>query len=292
MITSVYVFGFLAFRDFWHAVGVAAGEANFTWVSSKISLFCLFLLLATWVGAETIPVVSDEPEGVISEGRIREVELQVLKLCNEFRESQGLAPFLEYSLLSEAAVGHSEKMLELGFFSHESPLEPCRHLKDRLQLNGCQDLTVAENIYRAVGYYDHELAEAAMKSWLRSPAHRKNLSNPVYTRLGLGIVGDGKQTAFTQVFSYTTIEVTNYQVVPRGEKFEVTVSGVVVEGRRNGGLVFKDEVMARWEADQKGEFRVSAVIPEAGRLWVAQESSDGDFRIESVIQVGKKDHNH
>ncbi len=253
--------------------------------------FLLVVSLSLCVLAETLPFDPNE-EGVISEGRLRAIEAEVLKRCNEFRVSEGLNPFNEYELLTQAAVGHSQEMLEKGFFSHTSPSEPCRHLKDRLQNAGCQDLTVAENIYKAVGYYDHELAEAAVNSWLKSPTHRRNLANPVYTRLGVGIVGDGKQTAFTQVFSYTTLEVNSYEVVPKGSRFEVTVKGTVVEGKPRGRLVFNGKSLERWEADAQGQFTVSATMEEAGRLWVAQENSAGDFRIESVIQVGKRDHEH
>ncbi|MCA9796084.1 MAG: CAP domain-containing protein, partial [Candidatus Eremiobacteraeota bacterium] len=147
---------------------------------------------------------------------LRQVELEIIKRCNDFRAENGVPPFEEHEKLSKAARGHSAEMLELGYFAHTSPTKACEHLKDRLVLAAYYDLTIGENIYKCRGYDVPELAEKAVEAWIRSPVHRKNLLNPDFNRIGVGVVGEGDTYLFTQCFSFLTVEILDRTVRPKG----------------------------------------------------------------------------
>ena len=132
------------------------------------------------------------------------------------RALNGLQPFKHSPALESAAKGHSDDMVRLNFFSHHSPVMGKGSLAQRLALVGVSNASSAENISynfgieyesgRGVfspeqngGYFSYEyrgkpieshtylgLARAALRGWMNSPGHRKNILNPVYVYLGVG----------------------------------------------------------------------------------------------------------
>jgi len=109
-----------------------------------------------------------------------EAEAHLLELVNRDRQSAGL-PELEIDpALTEMARAHSQDMSAHQFFAHVSPRTG--RLVERAETAGLRFSRLAENIavHRSV-----EEAEAAL---LRSPGHRKNLLDPGFTRIGIGVV--------------------------------------------------------------------------------------------------------
>ena len=99
-------------------------------------------------------------------------------------------------LLDAVAQKHAADMAARGYYSHTTPegLDPtgraaaveynCRKRTGDVVWTG-----VAENIYtigpRAA--YSEGTAAGAVRSWLRSPGHRRNILDSRYSRLGVGV---------------------------------------------------------------------------------------------------------
>ncbi len=77
------------------------------------------------------------------------------------------------------AQAHSRDMRDRQFFAHVSPTTG--RLADRADDIGIRYRRIGENI--AVGYDVYEAQEALM----RSPGHRKNLLDPSFTQVGVGV---------------------------------------------------------------------------------------------------------
>ncbi len=95
----------------------------------------------------------------------------VLRLINEERADRDLQKLTQNSLLYTAARTHSLDMACSNYFSHNSltGLTPF----DRIKSSGYTYRIAAENLYAGSGAYNSP--EQAVKAWMNSPAHRKNI---------------------------------------------------------------------------------------------------------------------
>jgi uncharacterized protein YkwD len=110
---------------------------------------------------------------------VAEAERRLFEIVNRDRRRAGLRRLTADSTLAGMARAHSRDMCERGFFAHVSPrtgrlVERAANVKLRFQ-------RLAENI--AV-HSDVDEAEAAL---LRSPGHRKNILDPDFTHVGVGV---------------------------------------------------------------------------------------------------------
>lgn len=144
----------------------------------------------------------------------------VEKLVNAERTKAGLKPFKRSSKLPAIALAHSYDMASRNYMSHISPegLSPSARAKKAgyniIKKRGNTIRTgVGENLYehRAVmrdekgerAYLENaeKVAEAAVKGWMNSPGHRKNILNPDYFWQGTGVaVSRNKTVKITQMF--------------------------------------------------------------------------------------------
>jgi uncharacterized protein YkwD len=130
------------------------------------------------------------------------VEQEVGHLANEARRRQGLPPLMGDRTLAAAARRHSGDMLARGFFSHVNPegLSPSQ----RLPRDYAQVLRQSgENIWMGSGQNPadpHRLAQTIMASLMASPGHRRNILDPQYNRLGVGVAAWGQEVRATQDF--------------------------------------------------------------------------------------------
>ena len=113
----------------------------------------------------------------------------LLQLINTDRAKNGLSALTPDSSLSAAALSHSLDMQANGFFSHTSPTYGS--FQARLAASGIRTLGAGENIAR---YATLEKAHAAL---MASEGHRANILGANYTHVGLGIVYDSSQGAYT-----------------------------------------------------------------------------------------------
>ena len=101
-------------------------------------------------------------------------------LLNAERVERGLTPVAVDPRLALAASRHAEDMAARGYLSHVSP-EGC-DVRCRTLDVGLPG-PVGENIAFAA------TAQAAMRMWVRSPAHLANIIDPRWRSLGSGVAG-------------------------------------------------------------------------------------------------------
>lgn len=120
-------------------------------------------------------------------------EDRMLELLNDARASDGLQPLAPDPRLQSVARAHSEEMLKLGYFAHNSPVSGSP--SDRLQAAGISFRVAGENLAYA------PTVEIAHRGLMNSPGHRANILSPDFTRVGIGvIVAPNGERMFTQDF--------------------------------------------------------------------------------------------
>ena len=168
------------------------------------------------VSCSDLPRLGPEFDQVIGRNALDPVlfEKSVLHSTNVRRCANGLNPLAEDSTLTRVASGHSSDMVRLGFFGHDSPVPGKNSLRDRMDAGNVSYRAFAENLAtqsrlqlesgRPYSIQDatscqfsydgrpieahtyRSLGLAFVDAWEQSPGHRKNLLNPIYTRLGVG----------------------------------------------------------------------------------------------------------
>lgn len=112
----------------------------------------------------------------------------ILCLLNEERARHGLEPLRRNAILEAASQRHSEDMARRHFFAHDTPdgMNP----RERVTAAGYTtcDCFVGENLYWGAGI--HAPPVKAMRGWMRSPGHRRNVLRPEFTEVGVGVVYD------------------------------------------------------------------------------------------------------
>lgn len=110
----------------------------------------------------------------------------VLRLMNEYRAEEGLAPLNEDDLLDQAAGDRMRHMEEEEYWSHESPagMSPFHWLDYREY----RYRKAGENL--ATGF---ETARVLVQSWMESRGHRANIMSADYEDCGIAII-DGATT--------------------------------------------------------------------------------------------------
>jgi uncharacterized protein YkwD len=118
---------------------------------------------------------------------VNQLESQVLGELNAVRLKRGLAPLRLSRPLSGAADAHSRAMGKFGFFSHESRdgSEFWARVKRWYGPGGYRSWAVGENLLWSSGQLS---AGAAVKLWMGSPGHRKNILAPNWREVGLSAV--------------------------------------------------------------------------------------------------------
>lgn len=120
-------------------------------------------------------------------------EEQVLKLINIERKNAKLSLLVLDHELNKVAKLKSEDMGVNNYFDHTSPNYGSPF--DMMKKLGITYSAAAENI--AKGY---KTPEDVVNGWMNSPGHRKNILNPNYNKMGVGIYF-GNSTYWTQLFT-------------------------------------------------------------------------------------------
>lgn len=121
-------------------------------------------------------------------------EKEMLRLVNEERSKRGLSTLKFDEKLSEVGRKHAADMFKRGYFSHYTP--EGRSPFDRLEGAGVSYLTAAENLAYAP---EVELAHSGL---MKSEGHRKNILDPSFNRIGIGVIDGGIYgKMFVQVFT-------------------------------------------------------------------------------------------
>ncbi|MGA9522259.1 MAG: CAP domain-containing protein [Myxococcaceae bacterium] len=136
-------------------------------------------VVALWftdMGEHTAPREGDPDEEPSDPEVARE---RILERINALRRAHGVAPLTLEPRVTEVAQAYSERMSSEGFFAHVAP--------DGSTVG--QRLQAREYSYRAAGE-NLGLASGPLSAHFgieHSPGHRRNLIDPQYTRIGIGI---------------------------------------------------------------------------------------------------------
>ena len=145
--------------------------------SVRVVLVLLVALFCT-AGAEEAP-----PKGQKLPGSV----VALYKAVNAFRADNGLPPVKLSGKLVKAAMGHSQEMAELDYFSHTSPTPGQSSCWDRAEFVGYDWAALSENIYRSAKTGDDEIAQDTVNVWKSSGNHRANMLDPKVNEMGVGV---------------------------------------------------------------------------------------------------------
>ncbi|MDP2708458.1 MAG: CAP domain-containing protein [bacterium] len=126
---------------------------------------------------------------------------KIIELTNLIRQNLNLTLLSENKLLNQAAADKAGDMLLRQYFAHAGP--DGRKLSDWLKINNYNYAIAGENL--AMGF---SRPEEVVNGWSRSATHHKNMVDPDFTEIGVGLsVGPYK--------NYDTTFVAQYFGVPR-----------------------------------------------------------------------------
>ncbi len=111
-------------------------------------------------------------------------EQKMLDMVNQERAKAGVAPLKIDMRMVQTARAKSKDMIDNNYFSHTSPTLGGFASQIRTATGGDYS-AVAENLSGG------KTVEAAMKAFMNSAGHRKNILNPKFTHIGIGIVSGG-----------------------------------------------------------------------------------------------------
>ncbi len=178
----------------------------------SVFLLGLFTALLPWISAPAEPSPKSAPSEAVGpagsslriparELPVEVIEQEILRLIDRARSQHGLAALQSHDKLREAALGHSQEMLELDYFDHESPMPGRTRFSDRLEAVGLRPMASAENLYTSSGFESEAVAQAAVAGWLNSPGHRRNILSARYTHTGIGVARERDTYKITQLFA-------------------------------------------------------------------------------------------
>jgi len=113
---------------------------------------------------------------------------------NKVRQDKRLKPLSFSAQLRDAALVHSQQMIDKRFFDHfNNKTRPLRSPEDRMKLFGVEAEAMGENIDwnniempSRVTYI--QLADKIVDAWMHSSPHRKTMLSKTYSHLGCAAV--------------------------------------------------------------------------------------------------------
>ena len=125
--------------------------------------------------------------GARSESTLQTLNHRVLVAVNRFRAAHHLRPLRESAALDDSAREHSFQMGSLGYFAHSSA-DGTSFWRRIQSYYGSRDFSywsVGENLLWAAPSVS---AERAMRMWIGSPEHLRNLLTPQWRQIGISAV--------------------------------------------------------------------------------------------------------
>jgi uncharacterized protein YkwD len=134
----------------------------------------LYVFLFAWPRSEYF---ARQTAGIADVHAVREA---MLAIVNAARIVEGSPPLVLDPQLNTAAQAHAQDMLARTYYSHESPEGSLP--RRRVTAAGVSSDLIGENL--AAGQTS---VENVMEAWLHSSDHRRNILDPRFTHLGVGI---------------------------------------------------------------------------------------------------------
>lgn len=123
------------------------------------------------------------------------VELPILRELNQVRSEHGLQPLRTARPLRLAADSHAASMARVGYFSHTSADGTTfdARIGRFYRASRSSYWAVGENLLWASPTIS---PEEAVRLWMASPGHRRNILNPGYRQIGISAVRAAEAPAF------------------------------------------------------------------------------------------------
>ncbi len=118
----------------------------------------------------------------ITDDSLHDIELQVQQEVNDARLSAHIPQLVWNENLAVEARRHARNMAARQFFSHQDPTRG--DISRRLDKSGIDWMRCAENLYSEKGF--NNPAREAVKTWLDSPGHRRNMLDSMMSEAGVG----------------------------------------------------------------------------------------------------------
>jgi uncharacterized protein YkwD len=150
------------------------------------ALAALTLALTFAVGTASSTAAAPPPTRTLA--AVKTLESQVLAELNAIRRRHGLVPLKLSRPLGGAALAHSRAMAVHGFFAHDSRDGTAfwERVRRYYGPGGYRSWSVGENLLWSSGTLD---AKAALRMWMASPGHRKNILTARWREIGVSAVG-------------------------------------------------------------------------------------------------------
>ena len=144
--------------------------------SSSLMALSLLLILFQFglrVGSGVVPKILGYAANISVE--------EVVRLTNEKRAANGLAPLTMNQQLVSGATAKGADMLARYYWAHVAPdgTQPWKFFTDA----GYKYRYAGENLAR-----DFSNANSAVEAWMASPSHRENLLSSKYSEIGIAVV--------------------------------------------------------------------------------------------------------
>jgi uncharacterized protein YkwD len=143
--------------------------------------------------------VAHAPVAAQTPGELLATARAVIERANAVRADVDARVLNESPELMQAAQEYAEELARLERLSHESPTAGRITMQQRVAATGVSWQRAAENLAALSGRA--EIAGNIIDMWLRSPGHRRNLLDPVFTLTGVGVARD-RQSAWYVVQLY------------------------------------------------------------------------------------------
>jgi uncharacterized protein YkwD len=148
----------------------------------RIAVFVFLFSLLASPCTKSLTGFKQEKELLSQKKDIPTIELDLFKLVNAERKKLGLAPVRSSASLSFLARKHSQDMALRGDISHLSTSGET--YSNRLVEGGFYFIKNGEN----VAFSQTFIAEFIHQGFMDSPGHRKNILDPDFDELGIGVV--------------------------------------------------------------------------------------------------------
>jgi uncharacterized protein YkwD len=112
---------------------------------------------------------------------LRSIEQHVYQNVNQERSSFRLPELNWNEQLADEARRHANRIANGRFFAHQDPMRG--DIDRRLNISGIKWSRCAENLYEG---NRGDLPKEAVKAWLQSSGHRKNMLDSVFSETGIG----------------------------------------------------------------------------------------------------------
>ena len=136
-----------------------------------------------------VALVAATPASTATQAAQRDTSLEhaVIDAVNAVRAAHGLRPLTVSRGLRTTAYGHTNALAAAGVFQHESPDGTSfdRRVRRAYPSRGFSSWSVGENLVFGSAPFS---AEEAVKAWLDSPPHRRNLLSKTWREIGVGAV--------------------------------------------------------------------------------------------------------